>query len=139
MTMKEAFKVARTAALLGCCLASAGFGLIGCQNTAEGVKEDAAKTGAAVSTGAEKMGEAAKNAGEAATVTPKVKTAITADSKLNDTKNMIDVDTKEGTVYLKGHVLNNEQKKLAGDIAAKAVKDNGSNEKIMNQLTVESH
>jgi len=139
MIMKAVFKVARNTVVLGCCLAGAGFGIIGCQNTAEGVKQDAANTGAAVQTGAEKMGEAAKNAGEAATVTPKVKSAITADSKLNDPKNLIDVDTKEGTVYLKGHVINNEEKKLAGDIAAKAVKENGSNEKIMNQLTVESH
>ena len=120
-----------------------GFGLVGCQNTAEGMKEDANKNGAAVENSAQnaadKTKEATANAGDALTLTPKVKSAIVADAKLNDPKNLIDVDTKDGVVYLKGHVLTNDQKKLAGDIAAKTVTESGSKDKVMNQLTVEAH
>jgi len=136
--------------LLGICLAGGAFGLIGCQNTAEGLKEDAAKNGPAIENAAQKTATAIKNAadkaaestksaGESATVTPKVKSAIVGNAKLNDRRNKIDVGTKDGVVYLKGHVINNDEKKLAGEIAAKAVKENHSNETIMNQLTVTAH
>jgi len=49
------------------------------------------------------------------------------------------VDTKDGVVYLKGHVVSNDEKRLAGDIASKTVKEANSTDKVMNQLTVTSH
>jgi len=127
---------------LGLCLIG-GFSLVGCQNTAEGMKDDANKNGAAVQnsaqTAVDKTKDATANAGDALSLTPKVKAAIVADSKLNNPKNLINVDSKDGTVFLKGHVLSNEEKKLAGDIATRAVADSGSKDKVMNQLTVETH
>jgi len=154
MKVNTTFEATRTAWLLGCCLVGASFGVVGCQNTAEGAKEDAAKNTAAVGNAADKAAEttknaadnaamatkdAAANAGDALTLTPKVKAAIVADSKLNNTNNMINVDTKNNTVILKGHVTSNDEKKLAGEIAEKTVKEAGSNDKVMNQLTVQSH
>ena len=139
---------------LGLCLFGAGFGLFGCQNTVEGMKEDTNKNAPVVENAAEKAVDATKraaqtadeklknttaNSGDALNLTPKVKSAIVADSKLNDPKNLINVDTKDGVVYLKGHVLTNGEKKLAGDIAAKTVKEAGSTDRVMNQLTVASH
>ena len=135
----------------------------GCQNTAEGVKDDAAKNTAAVEKSAEVAGEkaaqavetagektaqAAANAGKtmanagqdvtgALQVTPMVKTAIAADTDLNDAKNKIDVDSKDGIVHLKGHVTTNELKKRAGEIAEKTIKDNKGTDKVMNQLLVQ--
>jgi len=144
----------KTLAVTALCLYGAGFGLFGCQNTVEGMKEDTNKnapvienaaekavdaTKRAAQTAAEKTKEATANSGDALTLTPKVKSAIIADPKLKDPKNLIDVDTKDGTVYVKGHVITNDEKRLAGDIAAKTVKEAGSNDKVMNQLTVANH
>lgn len=154
MTMYRTIGATKTAVMLGLCLAGASFGLIGCQNTAEGVNADANKNAAAVGNAAEKAGEATKNAADnaavatkeaagqaadATTLTPKVKAAIVANPTLNDTKNLINVNSKDGVVHLEGHVQNNDQKKLAGDIASKTVADSGSHDKVMNQLTVQAH
>jgi len=143
MGMQTTFRNGKTTIALSLCLFGAGFGLFGCQNTAEGMKEDTSKNvpaaEKAVENAAEKTKEATANTGDALTLTPKVKSAIVADPKLNDPKNVIDVGTKDGVVHLKGHVLNNDLKRLAGDIAAKTVKDSGSKDTVMNQLTVEAH
>jgi len=81
----------------------------------------------------------AENAGDALTLTPKVKAAIVANEKLNNTNNVINVDTKDNIVHLKGHVTSNDMKKLAGEVAEKAVKDSGSSDTVRNELTVASH
>jgi len=144
----------RVALAIGLCVSSAGFGLVGCQNTVAGLKEDTDKNAPVIENAAEKAVDATKraaqtadeklksttaNAGDAANLTPKVKSAIVANSKLNDPKNLINVDTKDGVVFLKGHVASNDEKKLAGDIAAKTVQNAGSKDTVMNQLTVTSH
>ncbi len=143
MKLNETFVAARTAFVLAICLGGAGFGIAGCQNTAEGVAQDTKKDAMAVGGAADKAADqtkmAAGNAGDAVTLTPKVKSAIIADAKLNDPKNLIDVDTKDGMVYLKGHVGSNDLKKLAGDIATKTVTESGSKDTVMNQLTVGAH
>lgn len=129
--------------LLASALFVFGTGVIGCSNTAEGVKEDASNAGQKVSEAGEKAADAtkdaAKNTGEALGVTPKVKTAITADSQLNDTRNLIDVDSKDNVVHLKGHVVNNDMKKHAGEVAQKAMTDAGITDKLSNELTVDTH
>ena len=140
--------------MLGVCLAGASFGIVGCQNTAEGVNADASKDAAAVGNAANKAGEATKNAADSAamatkdaamqasdatTLTPKVKSAIVANAALNNAKNLINVNSSGGIVHLEGHVLNNDQKKLAGEIATKAVADANSKDTVQNQLTVETH
>jgi osmotically-inducible protein OsmY len=139
---------------VGLCACCAGFGLVGCQKTVEGLKEDTNKNAPVIENAAEKAVDATKraaqtadeklqkstaNAADAANLTPKVKSAIVANSKLNDPKNLINVDTKDGVVYLKGHVISTGEKKVAGDIAAKTVQNAGSKDTVMNQLTVTSH
>lgn len=125
--------------------------LSGCPNTADGMAKDSKNAGEASAQAAEKMGEKTsqmatgvgesakamgKNATAALEVTPRVKTALTADVDLNDAKNHIDVDSKDGIVHLKGHVTTSALKKKAGEIAAKEIKDAGGTDKVMNQLLV---
>jgi len=136
--------------VLAVCLVGGGFGIAGCQNTAEGAAQDTKNNTTAVGNAADKAADqtkmaadkaadATKNAGDAMTMTPKVKSAIVADASLNDPKNVIDVDTKDGVIYLKGHVATNDLKKKAGDIATKTVTEAGSKDTVMNQLTVTAH
>lgn len=144
-------------------LSLAGMAMLsGCPNTAEGVAEDSAKAGEAISQTAEKTGEAAsdaaqragqtmaktaddatksaavggKNIAGALQVTPLVKTAISADTELNDPKNKIDVDSKDGVVHLKGHVTSNSLKAKATKIAEERIKENNGTDKVINQLLV---
>jgi osmotically-inducible protein OsmY len=139
--------------VLGCCFIGAGVGVVGCQNTAEGLKQDTAKNATAVENVADKAAVATKNAAENATektketaanagdkmMTPKVKTAIVANKTLNNPKNLINVNTDKGVVTLKGHVQSDDQKKLAGQIAEKTVKDAGSKDQVVNDLAVQPH
>jgi predicted small secreted protein len=123
-------------------------------NAADATKKAAENVGDATKKAAENVGDATKKAAEstAATataagsnataaleVTPKVKLAIAADKELNDTKNTINVDSKDGVVHLKGTVYNNSLKKKAGMIAEKTLKDMNATDKVMNELTVTSH
>lgn len=78
----------------------------------------------------EHAGDVAKDIGVAATITPKVKTALVANSSLKGTK--IDVSTVDKTVTLSGTVTNNAQKNLAGNIA----KQQASGFQIVNKLQV---
>ena len=105
----------------------------GCKNTSGGIAEDSANANHAAKESAEKTGQ---NVAGALQVTPLVKTAITADAELNDAKNSIDVDSKDGTVYLKGHVTNNTLKAKATRIAQERIKENNGTDKVMNQLIV---
>ena len=137
--------------------------LTGCQNTAEGVAEDsqnaaqktaevAKEAGEATAQAAEKTGEVAAQAVNSATkdakevgkdiagalqVTPLVKTALAADTEINDPKNKIDVDSKDGMVYLKGHVTSNTLKAKATKIAQDRIKENKGTDKVVNQLLVQ--
>lgn len=104
--------------------------------TSKAADHVAAATGKAVDETTKTVGAAGKNAGDALTLTPKVKLAITNDKELNNTKNTINIDTADNVVHVKGMVLTSEMKKRAGDIAEKTVKDAGSNDKVVNELTV---
>jgi osmotically-inducible protein OsmY len=116
------------------------IGLYGCPNTAEGVKEDAAQAGQAASDAAKRaepgVRDAAKDATAAMVLTPKVKSAIAADAGLNDTRNTINVDSADNTVHLRGHVISEDLKKRAGDIAQKVLTDGNSTDKLNNELKV---
>lgn len=134
-------------------LALLSLGMVtGCQNTSEGMSKDAeiAKQTASAETekageNAAKMansaGEIAKGAGQNVTgaleVTPLIKTAITADTELNDAKNKIDIDTKDGVVHIKGHVSSNALKAKATKIATEKIKENQGTDKVMNHLLVQ--
>lgn len=145
--MNVSFKLGIAATLS---LASLGL-MSGCKNTAEGVAEDSANAQKVAAESAEKTGEKMSQAAENATkstekmgqdvagalqVTPLVKTAITADTELNDAKNTIDVDSKDGMVYLKGHVTSNALKAKATKIAQERIKENNGTDKVVNQLLV---
>ncbi len=87
---------------------------IGCGNTAEGVKEDtevaAEKTAEAASATADAMGGALETAS--------VKAAIIADERVGASDINVDTDEATKTVTLNGAVRTEEQKRIAGEIAA---------------------
>jgi len=119
-----------------------GLGAVGCQNTAEGVKEDAQQAGQQVSEATQKAGETiregAGDVGAATTLTPDIKSAITADPQLNDPSNHIDVDSTDEVVHLKGHVTSNELKKKAGEVAQDVLDKRNAKNKLSNELIVQS-
>ncbi|MFZ4507767.1 MAG: hypothetical protein ACOYON_08755 [Fimbriimonas sp.] len=114
--------------------------LIGCGNTAAGMKEDTANAKEKTADSAQNVAEGAKNAGAAmgaaTKLTPMVKVALTADSRLSDAKNLIDVDSTAETVTLTGHVTSAALKTLATDITTKTLKDNSATQKIDNKLEI---
>jgi predicted small secreted protein len=81
--------------------------------------------------------ETGKNVTAATEVTPKVKLAIVADKDLNDTHNLINVNSSDGVVHLTGHVANASMKKKAATIASKTLKDMNATDKLSNELTIQ--
>lgn len=85
-----------------------------CSNTAEGVKQDseqaADKTAQAASRSADAVGGALETAS--------VKAAIIADSRVGASDINVDTDETSRTVTLNGGVKTEEQKRIAGEIAA---------------------
>jgi len=126
-----------------CFLAFAG---VACDNTARGVKQDAAEAAkdaekAAAATKAEAKdlsADAKKAAGEAgaaidaAKETFDVKKALTLDSTVDASNINVDTNHETMTVVLKGHVPNASMKGKAGRIAAQEA----PNYKIDNQLVI---
>jgi len=145
--------------LLASCLCLFGTGLIGCQNTEEGMKQDADKNGQAVQNATDNAADKTKNAmdkagdkmqpavdntkgamenaGDNLNLKPKLAVAYGNDAKLKDTD--IHTDIKDGKVYLKGSVKTNDQKKLATELTEKTIKEANSKDTVVNQLTVTSH
>lgn len=126
---------------------------IGCSKTAEGLKEDAradsinaSKTikdgldnGANMAKNAAvEAKEATKNLSAAATLTPRIKNAINADSRLNDDKNSIDVDSTKEKVTLSGHVSRQSLKALVGQIAKEEMTKAKADQKLINNLVIEA-
>ena len=110
---------------------------------AEKMGNAASNAGNAIASGAEKMGGAATNAasgagaaianaGEAATFTPKVKSAIAASAGLKGTTINVDTLGAKDSIALRGKVKSASQKTLAASVASKAA----PGYKIINQLTV---
>lgn len=125
-----------TTLLLGLTLAF----MVGCGNTAEGMKEDSQinsqKAAESSQKGAEATKDAAKDVQAATLLTPKIKMAISAETLLNDSKNLINVDSTEEKVTLEGHVTSMELKDLAGKIAAKVLADNSAKQPLENKLEI---
>ncbi len=116
--------------------------LIGCSNTGEGIKED-------VQAGSKNASEAARDVGQSASeqsrdlsaatmLTPKIKTAITADKLLNDSMNRIDVDSTSEEIILSGYVTSTTLKILASEITQQVLNENNAKQKIINNLSVRS-
>ncbi len=127
--------------------------LIGCKATSEGAKEDirdnsinaSAKVKEGMDSGSNMAANAAsdiKDAGAnlsaAARLTPRIKNAINAEPSLNVDGNMIDVDTTDDQVTLKGHVLNEDLKKLAGKLATEELSKSKAKQKLVNELEVKA-
>lgn len=121
-------------------LVAAGLMLVGCENTAEGVKKDAEINGQKAAEQSNEVvksaNEAGKNLGAATTLTPEIKTAITADKRLNDPKNLIDVDSTDEKVTLKGHVTSADLKSLAQELTEKVLKDRNAHQTLVNELEI---
>jgi hypothetical protein len=133
-------------ALMGAALSLGMAGLAGCNGdgkTDTPAEQGAVNAGNDVKKAANKadnaVADAAKDATAATVVTPKVKNAIVADAELNDKRNLIDVDSKDNVVHLKGHVLTNALKTKAGEIAQKVLKDGNSTDQLSNELKVDKH
>lgn len=125
--------------------------LVGCANTTEGAKKDIEidseiasnklKEGMnSASETANNMRESAKETGAdlsaAAALTPRLKTAITADKELNDSRNMIDVDSDKVAVTLEGQVYSTAMKNRAEDVVKKEMANIGAKQVLRNNLKV---
>lgn len=114
--------------------------MAGCQNTAEGMKQDTQINQQKAAEGAKNFEAGAKEAGQdlgAATIlTPKIKMALDADKRINDPKNNIDVNSTDERVILSGHVTSQDLKNLAGEIAVKAMQDAKATQPLENKLEI---
>jgi hypothetical protein len=99
-------------------LFAVSLGMAGCsEKTQEAVQEDTADATEAI-------------------LTPKIKSAIIANPILNDPNNLIDVMTEGGTVYLRGHVVSEEAKSEATQIAQQVLDESESKFPLVNELEV---
>jgi len=125
----------RQLALMATVLIVCGLGAVGCDK-----KEETPSTPTPTSTTApavDKMSPGGDKMAAADPVKDKVDAALKGDDKLKSEN--ISVEHKDGKVMLKGEVANTAAKKQANDVAAKAIKDAASADKLQNMLTVKSH
>ncbi len=128
-----------------------GFMLAGCSNTGKGLAEDASKDthavgsaadnagkdiGSAASTAGHDIGKGAKNTTSATVVTPEIKTAIIRDPILNNSHNLINVESKNGVVHLTGHVTSANMKTRAEQDAQATLQKHNRTDKVQDDLTV---
>jgi osmotically-inducible protein OsmY len=119
-------KTMRLLMLAGLCALT--IGLSGCSPQQQAEANNQAKNAEKqVEQAAQKAGNALENAG----ITAKVKTAMTASSKLNTSQ--INVDTKDKVVTLNGAVADQNQRQLAERIAKDTV---DHDVKVVNNLQV---
>jgi osmotically-inducible protein OsmY len=115
--------------------------LIGCSNTAEGMKKDNEIARQDMASGASNMADDASSStqqmGIAAMLTPKIKLAISGDKTLNADGNLINVNSTAEKVTLEGHVTSEPMKTLAGEIALRTLEANDAKQKVDNQLIVQ--
>jgi len=142
-------KIMYRMAVLGVLSVLVGVGTAGCQNTAEGLREDTSHDAAAVKAAADTADikgashrlvsatdKAAKNLGDNLDARPRIKAAIVRDGELNNTANEVHVNVSGGIVVLSGHVLKSEMKHRAGTIAVNTLARIKSPDKVENKLTV---
>jgi len=80
--------------------------------------------------------EDTRDSTDALHITPKVKTAILEDDKLNDRRNHINVNTKDYVVHLVGHVYSRAIKERAGHVAAAKLAKMHKGYKVSNELSI---
>jgi predicted small secreted protein len=149
-------------AWMACGAAVVALFAAGCDNTAEGVKQDTREIGqeaaatarevdqkvdaagreikqAAAGAGREVV-EATRGAGkelkESTVVSPTVLGAIAADPQLKADGNEIEVKTEDGVVYLRGYVKSEALKKRASEVAMRDMKRIEAKETLKNELQV---
>ncbi len=114
--------------------------LLGCNNTAEGMKEDATinkeKASEQSTDASQTAREVGSNVGAATMMTPKIKAALTDNDQLKDGRNTIDVDSTSELVTLNGWVTSEALKSLAEEITMRIVKENNGTQRIENKLEV---
>lgn len=114
--------------------------MLGCGNTADGMKKDSEVVGEKTAQGAENAGknmnEAGGDIGAATMLTPKIKNAIIANARLNEEKNLIDISSTEEVVTIDGHVTSEELKALAEEVVTTYLKDSKETQKVKNNLTI---
>lgn len=117
---------------LACCL------IAGCNQTESESETMGDRIGTAVEGAVESAADFTTDATMAATVTPSIKAKIIADDGLNDPAHLIDVTSRDRTVYLTGHVASSELKARAGEIAADWLESSSAPEdvKLVNELVV---
>lgn len=112
----------------------------GCSETAKGIEKDSAVAGEAVDKNTKDIQAGVKkdagNIGAALSLTPVIKAAFIANPFLKESGNEIDVNSNAETVTLTGHVKSEKNRQLAEDTAAKILKDKGSKNKLINEITV---
>ena len=116
-------------------LACALFGALGCQPKpdTEAKAEDASMKAKNAMAGVEKVVDTAT----AATVlTPRLKSAITADKDLNDPRNLVNVDSNDTTVTLDGHVYSGLLRVKAEEIVKAEMSKAGAKQRVINNLEV---
>lgn len=101
----------------------------GCNDTAKGMSKDSKEVG-------HEVRQTSKDASAAVALTPMVKAALVANPFLNKDGNAIDVDSTSDSVILKGHVTSEKNKEMAAELALKVIKDNSSENKLVNELKV---
>jgi|GEM_PF-1246764 len=123
----------------------------GCENSAKGLEKDTEQnaqgvskatdkaidgaTGAASNAG-EGVSDAAANVGAATILTPRLKNAVTADAQLNERRNLINIDSTDETVTIRGHVMNQELKAHAEDVVKKEMKQAEAKQRVINELEI---
>ncbi len=128
-----------------------GMALAGCAHTASGVAQDAhtdtqkvgaaannaaAATDAAAQSAKDSTTAAARNADAGLAVTPEVKTAIVRDPVLNNSANLINVESANHVTHLTGHVIKASMKQRATEDAQAALAKHDKSYRVSNELTV---
>jgi len=114
----------------------------GCNDTQNSLQKDteqnAEKASGAVKDAMEPLGDAAENAAAATTLTPRLKSAITADKELNDGRNHINIDSDKDRVTIDGHVVSDALKAKAESIVREEMKKAGAKQEVVNNLMVKA-
>lgn len=116
-------------------LVVASFAVGGCQPKpeTEAKAEDASMKAREAMEG---VGKAVDTAAAATVLTPRLKSAITANKELNDPRNLINVDSNDTTVTLDGWVHAGILRTKAEEIVKAELSKAGAKQKIVNNLEV---
>lgn len=101
---------------------------MGCANTGEGMKQDS-------EIAADRTAAATEDAGDAmggALMTGRVKSAIVGDSRIRSRDINVDTDDASKTVTIKGSVMTEQEKTMAGEVAT----SKATGYTIVNQLVI---